>query len=265
MAERKKKNEEERKKKKDEENLAKAKINQNPQKSTILDVSNLEESVTIKDLSELFCDIGNVRKVNMKGSGAAEIVFVKSEDAEKAVKMYDKRLLNGRAIKCTLAGASKKADSLKGVSGGRVQKRGSIRGGFSGRSRGRGGFGGTTAGRGGFGGTTAGTSGSFGFGSTTNTFGSSAAPVSTSSFGFGSGGYGQDLRWQALNNFSKATVNLTRSKKILYSDSYTISQNFCYISIILDLLERNLDEEEEMNMKPNTQIMSPFLPIKLVW
>lgn len=40
---------------------------------------------------------------------------------------------------------------------------------------------------GGFGGTTAGTStGSFGFGSTTNTFGSSTAPVSTSSFGFGS-------------------------------------------------------------------------------
>ena len=67
-------------------------------------VSNLEESVTEEDLSELFGDIGNVRKVNMKGRGVAEIVFVKREAAEKAVEMYDKRLLDGRAMKCTIEG-----------------------------------------------------------------------------------------------------------------------------------------------------------------
>ena len=69
---------------------------------TILVVSNLEESVTDEDLSELFGDIGNVRKVSMKGRGVAEIVFVKREAAEKAVEMYDKRLLDGRAMKCTI-------------------------------------------------------------------------------------------------------------------------------------------------------------------
>ena len=52
-------------------------------------VSNLEETVTKKDLSDLFGDIGKVRKVNMKVRGVAEIVFVKREDAEKAVEKYD--------------------------------------------------------------------------------------------------------------------------------------------------------------------------------
>ena len=69
-------------------------------------VSNLEESVTEEDISELFvlANIGNVQKVNMKGRGVAEIVFVKREAAEKAVEMYDKRLLDGRAMKCTIEG-----------------------------------------------------------------------------------------------------------------------------------------------------------------
>ena len=72
-------------------------------------VSNLEESVTDEDLSELFGDIGNVRKVSMKGRGVAEIVFVKREAAEKAVEMYDKRLLDGRPMKCTIEGGAQKS------------------------------------------------------------------------------------------------------------------------------------------------------------
>ena len=67
-------------------------------------VSNLKESVTKEDLSELFGEIGDVRKVNMKGRGVAEIVFVKREAAEEAVEMYDQRLLDGRAMKCTIEG-----------------------------------------------------------------------------------------------------------------------------------------------------------------
>ena len=67
-------------------------------------VSNLEESVTDEDLTELFGDIGNVCKVSMKGKGIAEIVFAKREAAEKAVEMYDKRLLDGRPMKCTIEG-----------------------------------------------------------------------------------------------------------------------------------------------------------------
>ena len=70
-------------------------------------VSNLEESVTQEDLSELFFgDIGNVRKVNMKSRGVAEIVFAKREDAEKAVEMYDQEFLDGRAMKCTILAKS---------------------------------------------------------------------------------------------------------------------------------------------------------------
>ena len=71
-------------------------------KNPVVVVSNLAESVTDEDLSELFDDIGKVRKVTMKGSGGAEIVFVNKEDAKKAVETYDKRLLDGRTIKCTL-------------------------------------------------------------------------------------------------------------------------------------------------------------------
>ena len=99
-------------------------------------VSNLKESVTEEDVSELFGEIGDLRKVNMKGRGVAEIVFVKREAAEKAVEMYDKRLLDGRAMKCTISGGGerksgcfkcgeeghKKANCLKGkkVQGGKI-------------------------------------------------------------------------------------------------------------------------------------------------
>ena len=55
-----------------------ATVSQNLQKKATLVVSNLKESVTEEDLSELFGDIGNLRKVNMKGKGVAEIVFVKT-------------------------------------------------------------------------------------------------------------------------------------------------------------------------------------------
>ena len=72
-------------------------------------IANLEESVTIEDLSELVSDIGDVRKVSMKGKGVAEIIFVKMEAAQKAVEMYDKRLLDGRPMKCTIEGGVQKS------------------------------------------------------------------------------------------------------------------------------------------------------------
>ena len=65
-------------------------------------VSNLKDSVTEEDLGELFGELGNVKKVNMKRRGVAEIVFVKRKAAEKAVEMYNKVLLDGRAMKCTI-------------------------------------------------------------------------------------------------------------------------------------------------------------------
>ena len=65
-------------------------------------ISNLEESVTVEDLSELGGIIGDVHKVSMIGKGVGEIIFFKIEDAQKAVEMYDKRLLDGRPMKCTI-------------------------------------------------------------------------------------------------------------------------------------------------------------------
>ena len=71
-------------------------------------ITNLEESVTVEDLSELVSDIGDVRKVSMIGKGVGEIIFVKIEDAKKAVELYDKRLLDGRPMKCTIEGGVQK-------------------------------------------------------------------------------------------------------------------------------------------------------------
>ena len=65
-------------------------------------IANLEESVTVEDLSELMGAIGDVHKVSMIGKGVGEIIFFKIEDAQKAVEMYDKRLLDGRPMKCTI-------------------------------------------------------------------------------------------------------------------------------------------------------------------
>ena len=80
------------------------------------------------------------------GKGVAEIVFVKRADAQKAVEMYDHRLLDGRAMNCSMASSGgggrtskcfkcgeeghKQANCVKGVAEGRVQKPGRGRGQF---------------------------------------------------------------------------------------------------------------------------------------
>lgn len=69
-------------------------------------VSNLEESVTQEDLTELFGDVGNVKRVKMCGKGVSEIVFSKRADADKAIEIYDKRQLDGRAMKLTIEGGN---------------------------------------------------------------------------------------------------------------------------------------------------------------
>ena len=62
-------------------------------------VSNLEESVTQEDITELFSAVGTIRSVRMVGKGVAEVVFPHRDVAETAIDVYDKRLLDGSRMK----------------------------------------------------------------------------------------------------------------------------------------------------------------------
>jgi len=65
-------------------------------------VSNLQASVSQEDLSELFGDVGPLRRVKMLGPGSAEIVFLNKEDADRAIEVYHNRQLDGQPMKCQL-------------------------------------------------------------------------------------------------------------------------------------------------------------------
>ena len=69
-----------------------------------IQVSNLEDSVSQEDISELFGDIGALKRAKLVEPGVAEVVFIKKEDAQKAVEIYHNRQLDGKAMKCKLVG-----------------------------------------------------------------------------------------------------------------------------------------------------------------
>ncbi len=88
-------------------------------------VSNLQDSVTQEDITELFGDIGSLKRAKLvepvriyeiqtlklflkllfsvPNQGVAEVVFVKHADAQRAVEIYHNRQLDGRPMKCKLA------------------------------------------------------------------------------------------------------------------------------------------------------------------
>ena len=67
-----------------------------------LQVTNLEGTVSQEDLSELFGDIGPLKRVRVPTPGTAEILFCNKEDAERAVDVYHNRQLDGKPMKCSL-------------------------------------------------------------------------------------------------------------------------------------------------------------------
>merc|ERR1712223_836587 len=80
-----------------------AMANSSPFLGTKVVVSNLQESVTQEDLSELFGDVGPLRRVKMMlAPGSAEIVFLNKEDADRAIEVYHNRQLDGQPMKCQL-------------------------------------------------------------------------------------------------------------------------------------------------------------------
>ena len=74
-----------------------------PLQGTKIVVKNLQDSVTQEDITELFSDVGPLKRAKMATAGVAEVVFVKMEDAKKAVEIYHDRLLDGKAMKCSIA------------------------------------------------------------------------------------------------------------------------------------------------------------------
>jgi len=68
-------------------------------------VSNLEYKVTSKDLKDLFKDIGPVKSSainylpNGKSKGTGQVVFVRSNDAKRAINKYNNVELDGRPMK----------------------------------------------------------------------------------------------------------------------------------------------------------------------
>ncbi|CAH9080366.1 unnamed protein product [Cuscuta epithymum] len=80
-----------------------------PSKSTVY-VSNLDFSLTNSDIHTIFSTFGKVAKVTVlkdrdtrKSRGVAFVLFVSREDAVKAVKGIDKKLLNGRTLSASIA------------------------------------------------------------------------------------------------------------------------------------------------------------------
>ena len=58
--------------------------------------------MTQEDLSELFGDIGALKRVRMSNPGQAEVIFCNKEDAERAIDVYHNRQLDGKPMKCSL-------------------------------------------------------------------------------------------------------------------------------------------------------------------
>ncbi|KAJ8263964.1 hypothetical protein GJAV_G00143580 [Gymnothorax javanicus] len=73
-----------------------------PLEGTKMTVSNLHPRVTEEDIVELFCVCGALKRARLVKGGAAEVVFVRKEDAVAAYRKYNNRCLDGQPMKCNL-------------------------------------------------------------------------------------------------------------------------------------------------------------------
>ncbi|CAD6220566.1 unnamed protein product [Miscanthus lutarioriparius] len=77
---------------------------------TKLHISNLDSSVTVEDVQELFSEVGELKRYSMnydkdgRSKGTAEVVFARKVDALDAIKRYNGVLLDGKPMNLELIG-----------------------------------------------------------------------------------------------------------------------------------------------------------------
>uniref|UniRef100_A0A8C4N4X4 Polymerase (DNA-directed), delta interacting protein 3 n=1 Tax=Eptatretus burgeri TaxID=7764 RepID=A0A8C4N4X4_EPTBU len=82
-------------------------LSQMPQMSSPLEgvkltVTNLHPVVTEEDIVELFSVYGALKRAKLMQPGAAEVVYVRKDDAVTAFEKYNNRFLDGQPMKCHL-------------------------------------------------------------------------------------------------------------------------------------------------------------------
>ncbi|CEP18767.1 hypothetical protein [Parasitella parasitica] len=112
----------------------------NTRASNSLVVANLHFNVTEKDLYDLFGQIGKLKRAflhigpNGKSSGIADVVFVSSQDAERARNTYNNVELDGRPMRISTASIISAVSSAPSSNAGR--RSGNLRGGNNSGRRG---------------------------------------------------------------------------------------------------------------------------------
>ncbi|CAH8644771.1 unnamed protein product [Dicrocoelium dendriticum] len=67
-----------------------------------VEIRNLQPSVSLDDIFELFSSVGTLRLCNLVRPGQAEVVFNEAVDAKEAVRRYNNRELDGRPMNVAL-------------------------------------------------------------------------------------------------------------------------------------------------------------------
>lgn len=79
-------------------------------------ISNLQSSVTLDDIVELFSDVGDLSTAKITSPGSAEAFYKTKSDCLKAVDVYHNRLLDGSPMKVSFQEETFASESLKTTS-----------------------------------------------------------------------------------------------------------------------------------------------------
>ncbi|VDQ04571.1 unnamed protein product [Trichobilharzia regenti] len=82
-----------------------------------LEIRNLQPTVTLDDVYELFSSVGSLRLCTVTRPGQAEVIYNHSSDALEAIERYNGRELDGRPMRVTLTTPISEHDISAGVAG----------------------------------------------------------------------------------------------------------------------------------------------------